>query len=79
MEGHSELIPDPEEQEAPLCAVDGGLPDELVKALGVQLSTSLNHGDIIHSPVPFSYKARCRFIKSAVIFKKPGTAFMNFL
>ena len=41
MKSHPELVPDPEEEEAPLGAVDGGLPDELVEALGVQLPPRL--------------------------------------
>lgn len=33
--------PVPEKKEASLCAVDGRLPDELVEALGVQLTPRL--------------------------------------
>jgi hypothetical protein len=34
--GHAYFIPDPDQQQPPLGAVDGDLPDELVEALGVQ-------------------------------------------
>lgn len=41
MQGHSQLIPDPEEEEPPLGAIDGALSYKLVKALGVELSANL--------------------------------------
>ena len=41
MESEPQLIPYPEEEKAPLRAVDGALADQLVKALGVQLPAHL--------------------------------------
>ena len=41
MEGHPQLVPDPEEEETSLDAVDGALPDDLVEALRVQLASHL--------------------------------------
>ena len=38
---HLELVPDPQHEEASLHTVDGGLSDELVEALGVELPPDL--------------------------------------
>ena len=39
---HPQLIPDPEHQQPPLSTVYGGLADEFVKTLRVQLTSNLN-------------------------------------
>ena len=41
MQGHPQFISDPEEEKAPFGAVDGALPDQLIEALRVQLTTNL--------------------------------------
>ena len=41
MQRHPQLVPDPEQEQAPLRAVDGALADQLVEALGVQLAPDL--------------------------------------
>ena len=43
MEGHPQLIPDPEQEQSSFYAVDGALPDDLVEALRVQLTPDLTN------------------------------------
>ena len=46
MEGHPQLIPDPEQEQSSFHAVDGALPDDLVEALRVQLAPDLTDSSL---------------------------------
>ena len=51
VQGHPQLIPDPQEQQASLDAVDGALPDQLVEALRVQLPPDLTNAGFASLPL----------------------------
>ncbi len=46
VQSHPELVPDPEQQESPLGAVDGALSDQLVETLRVQLAAHLTDASL---------------------------------
>jgi hypothetical protein len=51
---HPELVPDPEQQQAALSAVDCRLTDQLVETLGVELAPRLLKFTVLHCAALFS-------------------------